>query len=186
MSVMRWEHLFSDFEGQLASAGQLELEAQVAELARAEAAGIGLAERLRGHGGAPLALLLRGGVRFRGRLTQVASTWLVLDSGPYSVLVPHEGIVAVEGLGRGAVGEGSAVRRTLSLGSGLRAIARDRSPVACFVEAGTGDPLTVAGTLDTVGADYVEVVPLRALDGGEFRGARAVPFARLIAVRSGG
>jgi hypothetical protein len=182
---MRWENLFSDLEAQLASAGQLELEAQVADLARAEAAGLGLAERLRGHGAAPLALLLRGGLRFRGRLTQVASTWLALDSGPYSVLVPHSGIVTVEGLGRAAAAEGSAVRRALSLASGLRAIARDRSPVACFVDAGAGEPLTVGGTLDTVGADYVEVAPLRAPDGGGSPALRVVPFARLIAVRSG-
>ncbi|GAB2740465.1 hypothetical protein [Sinomonas soli] len=186
MSAMRWENLFSDLEGQLASAGELELESQVADLARAEAAGVGLAERLRGQGAAPVALLLRGGLRFRGHLAQVAATWLVLDSGPHSVLVPHEGIVTVEGLGRGAVGERSAVRRALSLGSGLRAIARDRSPVACFVDAGTGESLTVTGTLDTVGADYVEVAPLRAPDRGESRGLRAVPFGRLIAIRSGG
>lgn len=183
---MRWDNLFSDFEAQLAGAGQLELEAQVADLARAEAAGIGLAERLRGQGTAPLALLLASGVRFRGRLTHVASTWLALDSGPYSVLVPHLGIVTIEGLGRAAAAEGSAVRRTLSLGSGLRAIARDRSPVACFVDAGAGEPITVTGTLDTVGADYVEVAAPRTPDGGVSRGLRVVPFARLIAVRSGG
>lgn len=189
---MRWENLFADFEAQLASAGLLEQEAQVAELARAEAAGIGLPERLRGHGGARLDLVLRGGMRINARITQIAATWIAVEAGPHAVLVPFGGIVTVGGLGRAALPETSTVRRSLSLASGLRAIARDRSAVTCFIDAGGSEPLAIAGRLDTVGADYVEVAVLRGLDGADAyaprsaHGLLALPFAALIAVRSGG
>ncbi|GAB4099826.1 hypothetical protein [Sinomonas halotolerans] len=182
---MRWESLFEDFEAQLASAARLDAESEVSERVRAEQGALGMAERLRGHGQRPVDLLLRGGVRLRGRLAQLAEAWLVLEEGPQSALVPLAGIVTVSGLGRAAREEGSAVRRKLSLASGLRALARDRALVTCVVDAGRGEPLLVAGTLDTVGRDYAEVANRSDEWGRGPAGTVVVPFAALIAVRSG-
>lgn len=184
---MRWDSLFDDFEAQLASAARLEQEAQVAELVRAEQAGVGIVERLRGHGGGPVELLLRAGVRLRGQITQLADAWLVVDAPPHSALVPTGALVSVSGLGRRARSEESAVRRSLSLASGLRALARDRAFVSCLADGGTGEPHVVRGTIDTVGRDYLEVAVRRGDDWAALpAGTALVPFEALIAVRSGG
>ncbi|WP_077490059.1 hypothetical protein [Sinomonas mesophila] len=184
---MRWDSLFDDFEAQLASATLLEHEAHVAELVRAEQAGLGLVDRLRGHGGAPAELLLRAGVRLRGRITQLADAWFVVDAAPHSALVPVGAVVSVSGLGRVARSEASAVRRTLSLASGLRALARDRALVSCFADGGAGEPHVIVGTIDTVGRDYIELA-VRRDDAWSAASASTalVPFGSLIAVRSGG
>lgn len=186
MIAMRWDNLFADFEAQLASAGQLEHETHVAELVRAEAGGVALADRLRGHGAAPVDLLLRCGVRLTGRVRHLSDAWLVLESPPRTALVPFAAVVTAGGLGRAARQEESTVRRRLSMASALRAIARDRAVVTCFVDGGGNEPLAVVGTLDTVGTDYAEISPVRGGGGTAGAGVRAVPFAALIAVRSGG
>ena len=184
---MRWDSLFDDFEAQLASAARLEQEAQVAELVRAEQAGIGIVERLRGQGSAPVELLLRAGVRLRGRVSQLADAWFVVDAAPHSALVPVGAVVSVAGLGRGARSEGSAVRRSLTLASGLRALARDRAVVSCMADGGAGEPHVIAGTIDTVGRDYLELSVRRDDAWAAPSAATAlVPFGALIAVRSGG
>ena len=185
---MRWDSLFDDFEAQLASAARLDQEAQVADIVRAEQAGVGMAERLRGHGDAPVELVLRAGVRVRGRISQVADAWFVVDSAPHSVLVPMGSVVAASGLGRGARSETSTVRRSLSLASGLRALARDRAFVSCLADGGAGEPHTVRGTIDTVGRDYLELAVRRGDDWAAPRSVATsiVPFSALIAVRSGG
>ena len=179
---MRWDDLFEDLEGQLAAAGQLDHEAQVAELVRAEQGAISLADRLRGHGEEPLELRLLAGVRVSGRLREVAETWFILESAPHRVLVPLGSVVTASGLGRRARAEGSTVRRTLSLGTALRTLARDRAAVTCLLRSAGEDPLTVVGTIDTVGSDYLEIMPAR---GASAHGTVAVPFTALIAVRSG-
>lgn len=183
---MRWDDVFADLEGQLAAAGQLDHEAQVAELVRAEQGAVTLEDRLRGHGEDAVDVMLAGGVRFRGTLRQASETWFILDSSPHSVLVPLGAVVTVAGLGRRTRTEASTVRRTLSLASALRTLARDRAVVTCFLQSGHQEPLTVVGSIDTVGADYLEVMPLHRRSGAGGGGPVAVPFAALIAVRSGG
>ena len=184
---MRWDSLFDDFEAQLASAAEREQEAHVGELVGAEQAGVGIVERLRGHGGAPVELLLRAGVRFRGRISQLADGWLVIEAAQHSALVPLAAVVTVSGLGRGARSEASAVRRSLSLASGLRALARDRAVVSCLADGGAGEPHLVAGTVDTVGRDYFELAVRRDDPWSSPAAATVlVPFGALIAVRSGG
>jgi hypothetical protein len=66
----------------------------------------------------------------------------------------------------------------------LRAIARDRTPVAVLLR----DATTVAGTLDRVGADYIDVAehaPQEPRRSGAVVRARTIPFAAVAAVRSG-
>ncbi|BCT76788.1 hypothetical protein SCMU_26300 [Sinomonas cyclohexanicum] len=182
---MRWDNLFADLEGQLAAAGRLDLEAQVAELVRAEQAAVPLADRLRGHGTAALDVELRGRLRFRGTPRQIADEWFVLECGQHGVLVPASAVVTVSGLGRRVHAERSTVRRTLSMASGLRALARDRTVVTVFLDGGGGEPTALAGTIDTVGADYLELTPVRSA-GGHRAGMTAVRLGAILAVRSGG
>lgn len=181
---MRWENLFADLEGQLAAAGRLDVEAQVAELARAEQAAVPLADRLRGHGTAVLEVQLRGGMRVRGTLRQIADEWCVIASGQNSVLVPLSAVVTVSGLGRRVLAEHSTVRRTLSMASGLRALARDRAMVTVFLDGGSGEPTALAGMIDTVGADYLDLTS--AQTSRDHAGAKAVRLAAILAVRSDG
>ena len=185
---MRWDSLFDDFEAQLAAAARLDQEAQVADLVRAEQAGIGIVERLRGQGGAPVELLLRAGVRLHGRIGQMADSWFTVDAAPHSALVPVGSVVSVSGLGRGVRAEASAVRRSLTLASGLRALARDRAFVSCLADGGAGEPHVVRGTIDTVGRDYLELAVRRGDDWAAAQSVATVlvPFGALIAVRSGG
>lgn len=183
---MRWDDVFADLEGQLAAAGQWDREAQVAELVRAEQGAVALEDRLRGQGETPVHVMLTGGLPFRGTLGQISATWFILESAPHSVLVPLRSVVTVAGLGRRSRTEASTVRRTRSLASALRTLARDRALVTCFLESGHPEPVTVIGTIDTVGADYLEVMPVHGRSRSGVSGAVAVPFGALIAVRSVG
>lgn len=181
---MRWENLFADLEGQLAAVGTLDLEAQVAELVRAEQSAVPLVDRLRGHGSAVLEVQLKGGMRVRGALRQIADEWFVIESGQHTVLVPLHAVTSVTGVGRTVRVERSTVRRTLSMASGLRALARDRAMVTVFLDGGRGEPTTMAGTIDAVGADYMDLMPARSASG--YGGVTAVRLCAILAVRSAG
>jgi hypothetical protein len=115
----------------------------------------------------------------------VGSQWLLLDEQPGAeVVVPLGALVSVSGLVRASAAPGSegAVVRRLGLAHALRAIARDRSTVALT----TIDGGQVTGTLDRVGADFVEVAEHalgEARRAGDVRGVRAVPHAAIGLVR---
>jgi hypothetical protein len=181
---MRWGALFDDLESQLTAAERAAIEDQAGDLARAEQALLTLADRLRPHHGA-VELLLTCGVRVKGRPVEVAKDWLALDARPRSFLVPLQSIVTIAGLNRDARTEVSRVRRELTLGSALRALARGRATVTCHVDAGRVEALLVSGVIDVVGRDYVEIA--RAGDDWGRRqpeGTIVIPFAALIAVSS--
>jgi sRNA-binding regulator protein Hfq len=185
---MRWDALFSDLEAQMAAAGHLDLEAEVAERVRAEQSAVVLADRLRAGAGRPVEVLLRHGTRCRGTVSQIADTWFVLEDPPRSLLIPAHAVATVAGMGRRAAHDESAVRRSLSLSSGLRALARDRAVVGCMVDVGRTDPYTVTGRIDVVGGDYLEVTRADGAEAPDERQPRTllIPFAALLAVRSGG
>ncbi|WP_197062003.1 hypothetical protein [Sinomonas humi] len=154
------------------------------ELVRAEQGAIPLANRLRAQSG-HVEFVLRGGIRFRGRIVELADEWCVVEEVHRSVLIPMRGVAAVRGVGRESVGEASLVRRSLSIRSALRALARDRSCVACHLDTFSGEPLAERGLIDLVGRDYFELVTLG--ENGSRRGRRSstlVPLDSLVAVVS--
>lgn len=179
---MRWDRLFDDLEAQLDAAASAELTAELADRTRRERALVELADRVVARTGQTLGVKLAGGSAHEGMVIDVAQQWFVLQAhGP--VLVPLAAVTQVRGLGNAATTTGrDTVRRRLSLASALRAVARDRSPV----RVGLIDGSVLAGTLDAVAADHVDLAE-HALDeprrASAVRAVTSVPFAALAFVR---
>ena len=183
---MRWEELFRDLEGQLEAAETAEVAAEVADRTRREAALLRLVDRLRPATGHPVRLQVRGAGQLSGRLQQVGVAWvLVAEPAGRQALVPLTAVLAVAGLGAlsSSPDREERVFAGLGLGSALRAIARDRLPVTVtLVDGGT-----ITGTVDRVGADFLELAEHAAGEPRrrtEVSGVRAVPFEGLALVRS--
>jgi hypothetical protein len=184
---MRWDALFEDMEAQLAAEERLGFEAEVAERARTEAAGVGLSERLRGSLGMRLAVHLASGGSFEGTLAHAGAEALVLNDHLNQVLIPYAGVVRYTGLGRLAVAETSRVRQKLGLASALRGLARDRSGLTVFLAAGSAGQHRINGVIDRVGRDYLDLAltdPGEARRSANVREVSTVPFAALAALRS--
>ncbi len=181
---MRWEGLFADLEGQLAAEQRRELDDEVAERTRRERALVTLHGRLAASVGAHLKLGLTGGVDLSGTLLDVGAEWLLLrsDTRGREVVVPVAAVSTITGLGQHAEAGRSA--RRFTLGYALRALSRDRATVAVLVSG--GGPALV-GTIDTVGADHLDLavhsegVPRRREN---ITAVATVPFAALLAVES--
>ncbi|HEU4491235.1 MAG TPA: hypothetical protein VFR74_10215 [Jiangellales bacterium] len=182
---MRWERLFDDLEAQLEAAGQRDLATEIADRTRRELARIRLADRLRAARGHEVACRVLGAGSVVGRVAAVGPEWVLLEeSTGCEALVPLAGLTSVGGLGlRSTVpGTEGLVGARLGLRHVLRGIARDRSPVGVTLVDGSA----LGGTVDRVGADFVEVAehgpgePRRPLD---VQGVRSIPFGGLALVR---
>jgi hypothetical protein len=121
-----------------------------------------------------------------GVLVDVGADWLLLeDDGARQTLVASAALRSVSGLGRRTIVDESAgpVRARLDLRRALRGLARDRSAVQIVLDDGS----VLSGTLDRVGADYVELaehptdLPRRA---EAVQGVRAVVIAGIAVVRT--
>jgi hypothetical protein len=182
---VRWEELFGDLEAQFDQADAAELSAEVADRTRRELARIRLVDRLRAATGHELSVTVVGGGVLAGALADVGSDWLLLtERVGRDALIPLAVVTGVIGLGGRAAypeSEGSVVKR-LRLTHALRAVARDRSPVTCLLVDGS----TVTGTIDRVGADFVDLAehalgePRRP---SAVRAVRSIPLAALAVVR---
>jgi len=153
---MRWQRLFADLQAQFEAAGDEEGRSEWASRARAEMGAVRLADRLGGSIGARLVLTCRGAGRVSGALTEVGPDWLLLaDERGREQLVSSAAVRAVAGLGRWtAPAEGPGpVRARMDLRRALRGLARDRSAVQVVLDEGT----VLTGTIDRVGADYLEL-----------------------------
>jgi hypothetical protein len=179
---MRWELLFDDLEAQAQAAAAAELAGEVADRTRRERALVELVDRVVAGHGSTLLLRVAGGATYEGTLADVAQQWCVLRT-PAPVLVPMAAVTSVSGLGTVASTTGrEGVRRRITLASALRAVSRDRSPVRIDLVDGS----TLTGTLDSVGADHVDVAEHPADQPrrhGSVRSVRTVPFSALAGVR---
>jgi hypothetical protein len=183
---VRWDDLFRDLEAQLAAAEGEELDAEVADRTRRESARLGLVDRARGAVGSRITAQVRGAGPVRGVLLEVGSQWLLVgEDGGREAVLPLPAVLSVAGLTAwsGVPGAAGQVFDRLGLGSALRGIARDRAPVSVQLLDGS----TVSGTIDRVGADFLELStrdvaePVRT--GRPV--VRTVPFAAVAVVRSG-
>ncbi len=183
---MRWQQLFADLDAQFEAAETAAERADAASRARAEVGAVRLVDRLRGALRSPVTLRCRGAGQLTGVLVDAGPDWLLLagDRGD-ELLVAAAAVLEVAGLGRAtAVPAGrSTVQSRLDLRRALRALARDRSSVVVVLEDGA----TLTGTVDRVGADFVELADHAA---GEFRrpgvvrGVRAVVIGAVAVVRT--
>jgi hypothetical protein len=183
---MRWQQLFADLSAQFDEEEAAAERGESASRARAEIGAIPLSARLGGAVGFPVALDCRGAGQVAGVLTDVGTDWLLLeDERAVQHLVATPAVRTVAGLGRRtAVPEvPGAVRARLDLRRALRGLARDRSVVQVVLDDGG----VLTGTLDRVGADYVELAehaadePRRA---EAVRGVRAVVITAVAVVRT--
>src|SRR4051812_37856652 len=184
---MRWQQLFADLQGQFEARETAEERAEWASRARAEIGAVALVDRLRGAFGSVVSLHCRGAGPVTGRLDDVGTDWVLLeDDHARTSLVALAAVLAVGGLGRrtAAAEEPGHVRRQLDLRRALRALARDRAAVQVVLD----DGLVLTGTVDRVGADYLELAehpgdqPRRA---EAVRGVRAVVIGSIALVPSG-
>ena len=182
---MRWRRLFDDLEAQVDAALEAELEGEVAERSRREAALVHLRDRLAGALGATVTVHLPGAGQVQGLLVDSGVDWLLLEQDGGEVLVPLSAVLGVTGAGASAAApDDSAVGARLDLRWALRGLARSRTAVRLVLLDGT----VVPGTLDRVGTDHVDLAehgrdePRRA---SAVRQVRLVPIAALVAVRSG-
>lgn len=184
---MRWEALFADLDGQLAAADAAELAAEVTDRSRREVARLHLGDRARVAVGAQLTVGLGAAGSPTGRLVRSGPDWWLLSGqGGVDQLVCTGAITWVTGLPAlaGEPTEVSAVQARLGLAYALRGIARDRSAVTVILRDGT----TLAGTIDRVGADFIDLAehaPGEARRASAVRGGRTVPLAALAVVRPG-
>jgi small nuclear ribonucleoprotein (snRNP)-like protein len=176
----RWERLFADLDAEADSAEWAALTALVADRARAEVGRIRFVDRLRGATGHPVECHLLGGATVAGVLRQVGPDWLLLGRpGGGEAVVALAAIGSVTGLGAYSAAPGSEghVAARLDLRYALRRLARDRSPLTVVLSDGA----TLTGTLDRVGADFVELAEHPA---DEARRPRAIRGVRTVQVRA--
>lgn len=185
---MRWDGLFADLEAQAAAMAGAELGAEVQDRTRLENSRLSLQDRLRPAVGSRIRLRCLAGVTLTGRLCRVSPEWLLLDEGAgREAVVACAAIGSVAGLGRAAAAPDSAplIESRLGLGHVLRGVARDRSVLRLQL----ADSSVMDGTLDRVGADFVELALHAAGElrrRGEVREVLAIPFGAIVAVRRDG
>lgn len=193
--------MFADLEARFDELADADAAAESADRERVAIGAVSAIQRLSGSIDRPVRVRLAGGGSVGGVLRTVGPDWLLLTEGQGSdCLVALAAVTAVEGLTASTGGEMTGVGKRLDLRRALRGLARDRSPVAVAVTgwsggsaaAGVGaygntgsEPL--AGTIDRVGADFIEVAihaawePRRA---GTVRSVALVPLAGIVLVRA--
>lgn len=179
---MRWQDLFADLEAQLRHAEEREQQVEISDRTRRERAEVRWLDRAAACVGADLVLTTAVGP-VSGRLDDLGKDWLLLadERGLGASLVPVSAVLTVAGMTR-AVDDEQGLGRRFGIGVALRAISRDRAPVEVRDRAGG----VLTGTIDVVGADYLEIaehpvdLPRRA---ESITGRRLVVFDAIAAVR---
>jgi hypothetical protein len=152
---VRWQQLFADLEARFEAEQEAAERAETSSRARYELGSLRFVDRLGGAVGSPVVLLCRGAGQVSGTLSEVGSDWLLLDDAGRELLVARSAVRAVGGLGRrtAAAEDTGPVAGRLDLRRALRGLARDRATVQIVLDEGT----SLHGTIDRVGADYVEL-----------------------------
>ena len=134
-----------------------------------------------------------------GRLGRVGPNWLLLtEAQGRDALIALSAMTAIEGLTASTGREITGVARRLDLRHALRGLVRDRAPVTVALtgwaggvpvagqpQAGFGTEVT--GTIDRVGADFIEVASHAAWEprrASTIRSVALVPLAALMVVRA--
>jgi hypothetical protein len=183
--VTRWEGLFADLEAEAAALSTAQRAAEIEERARVEVGGLGLLDRARAAIGTTIRVRCVASASVAGTLLRVGADWLLVDEGRgREAVVPLGQVVEVSGLSRLAAPPRTAgvVESRLTLRHALRGLVRDRAAVTLTLRDGR----LVTGTLDRVGADFVELAEHPASEHrrrGDVRDVVVVPLSALVLVR---
>jgi len=185
---MRWDRLFTDLDAQLAAADAAELAGEVSDRTRREVSRLHLADRARLAVGAEVSVGLGASGTVAGRLEREGPGWWLLTGGPAGMdqLLCTAALSWVAGLPALAADPDaqSVVQARLGLTYALRGIARDRAPVTVLLIDGS----TCTGTIDRVGADFLDLAehaPGEPRRTGAVRGARTIALSAIAVIRSG-
>jgi hypothetical protein len=183
---VRWQRLFEDLEGQALAMSVAQRSAEIDDRTRSEALRVPLVNRLRAHLGRPVRLRCHGNVALAGVLERAHPEWLLIaEQAGREAIVAVSALVAVSGLGRAAQSAASVLDDRVDLRLALRTLARDRA----VVRVQLSDASILDGTLDRVGADFVELATVPA---GELRRRASVldvvalPLEAIVAVHRDG
>ncbi|WP_255362327.1 hypothetical protein [Blastococcus aurantiacus] len=182
---VRWQQLFADLEARFDAEQEAAERAETSSRARHELGSLRFVDRLGGAVGSPVVLLCRGAGQVSGSLSEVGSDWLLLDDAGRELLVATAAVRAVTGLGRrtAVVEDTGTVAGRLDLRRALRGLARDRATVQVVLDEGTA----LHGTIDRVGADYLELAEHPAdlhRRAGAVQGVRTVLVDAVAVVRT--
>ena len=191
---MRWDRLFADLEARFTELADAEADAERADRERVAVGAVRSLQRLGGAVGTSIRLQLAGGAPIDGTLRTVGADWLLIEEGAgRDCLVAWDAVVAVGGLTASTTGAPGGLDRRLNLRLALRGLARDRAPVAIALSGWAGGvvdamaPSTtgsaeIIGTIDRVGADFIEVAVHAAWEPRRSAAVRAVVLIPLRAV----
>ena len=183
---MRWDGLFAELEAEFEAADALHADAELRDRVRRETATVRLVDRLAAARGGEVAVYVAGAL-LRGRLSDSGPDWLLLVEIPgRDALIPLAAVASVAGLGRWSAVAGSEGRvgARLDLAYVLRGLARDRAGVTLALIDGS----TCSGTIDRVGADFIEIAEHPVAEARREQAVlavRTVPRSALLVVRSG-
>jgi hypothetical protein len=198
----RWERLFAGLEARFDELAEANEIAERADRERVAVGSVTAAQRLAGAIGAPVRIRLAGGAMIGGHLRAMGADWLlVAEAAGRECLVCWRSVIAVEGITAATGPELTGVQRRLDLRRALRGLARDRAPLVLalagwragmaagtFAASSAQDPVAeVIGTIDRVGADFVEVAVHAAWEprrSGTVRAVALVPLDAVVLVRS--
>lgn len=188
---MRWEDLFADLDARFEELADEQMWAELADRQRVAIGQTRMMQRFAGAIGVGVRVRTAAGQVVSGRMAQVGPDWLLLDQAAgRELLIATRWITAVEGVVRATALPPSDVERRIDLRLTLRGIARDRSPVTVTVPgASAGQPDTgteLAGTIDRVGRDFVELAqhaPWEPRRSADVRSVALVPLDAVILVR---
>lgn len=179
---MRWDQLFDDLEAQFGAEERRERDSEVADRTRRERASVELGARLAAAVGANLRVRLVTGTQVQGDLLDLGEDWLLLHlASGRDAVVPIASVVGVVGLPLKASAAKTA--RRFALGYALRAMSRDRAPVALTDTSGQ----VVTGTIDVVGADSLDLAEHALGESRRPENVRArqtVPFSAVVLVEA--
>lgn len=196
---MRWDRLFADLEARFAELADAEADAELADRERVAVGAVRALQRLGGSVGTGIRLHLAGGAPIDGTLRTVGADWLLLEEGAgRDCLVAWDAVVAVGGLTAATAGAGSGIDRRPDLRRALRGLARDRAPVAIALNGWAGGVIDamapsatgsaeIVGTVDRVGADFLEVAVHAAWEprrSGAVRAVVLIPLRAVVVVRA--
>ena len=174
---MRWEQLFEDLTGQAGAADAVQRDADAVEHARSAAGQLDLLARLTEQTHDPVEVVLLDGFRIEGTVVEHGDGWLLLAARVGSVLVPaHVLASARTSVGSASMGAAPAVRTSLGWRTVLRGLVRRR----CYVWLGAAGCGDLGGTIDAVGADFLELAvhePDRPRRDADVRAVVLVSFA---------